>query len=172
MEKKKISYRLNSYCIKTHVSLPPPQPQNWAEGAPARRHAKIRRGPERSSRQLTKTRAGLSEESPAGCQRPGRQRRRGPPPARTAVERRRQGRSRRVLCAEVNTTQVTRSFSGREMRDAALLTHCSEDQGEPGGAGDDERQQAQAVAQNLCLVLSKKAQLFLQCKHFILLKRP
>lgn len=69
-----------------------------AEGA-VEGHARIRGGPERSSMRLTKTRAGPSGGSPAGCQRPGRQRRRGRPPARTAVWRRRQAGSGRVLGA-------------------------------------------------------------------------
>lgn len=39
---------------------------------------------------------------------------------------------------------------------ALLGTHCSEDHGESGGAGDDKRQQAEAVSQDLCVVLCNK----------------
>lgn len=120
--KRSIEQRMSCYGLDSHStkSLLSPGLQGWAEGAVARQRARIRRGPERSSTRLTKTTAGLSEESQAACPRRGRQRRRGPPPARTAVCRRRQGGSRCVLCAEVKQ-QTSLSDSGTLTRNV----HCT-----------------------------------------------
>lgn len=85
-------------------------------------HARIPRGPERSSTRLTKTRAGPSGGSPAGCQRPGRQRRRGQPPARTAVWRRCQAGSGRVLGAE-DTQHTSLSLIREEKRARQRRSH-------------------------------------------------
>lgn len=70
--------------------------------------------------QLTKTMAWPLEETQAGCHRRGLQRRRGQPPARTAVYRRCEDGSRCVLCAEVKQ-QMSLSYSGKLLRN----THCN-----------------------------------------------
>lgn len=61
------------------------------------------------------------------------------------------------MSSVLKTHNTRHSLLSRKRTCAApTLTHRSEDEGEPGGAGDDPGQQAQAVSQNLTVVLSKK----------------